>query len=63
MCVYKQSYETDRQIFWDYIKEIHQECSGVVNEDCSMLGHERVGIDWDETNECVANSFSTKDKS
>jgi len=50
MCIYKQAYggETyDRGLFWDYVKEIHEECNQAVNEDCSEIAHQRVqGLDW-----------------
>jgi len=66
MCIYKWSYfiVNDRSIFWDYVKTIHQECNGYVNEDCSEVAHDRVpGLDWEATEKCVIESFTNPDKS
>lgn len=66
ICIYKWSYFTvnDRSIFWDYVKEIHQECNGYVNEDCSQVAHDRVpGLDWEATEKCVNESFTNPDPS
>ena len=50
------------QLFWDYIHTIHQECDNKLNEDCSKFAHKEVkGLDWKETEACVANSWSIAD--
>lgn len=52
MCIYKQAYKGsgEKQWFFDYIKEVHEECDSFINEDCSRFGHKQVkGLDWDKT--------------
>ena len=66
MCIYQQAYygQGKREMFWEYIDRIHSECGSTLNEECSMNTHKRVkGLNWDQTNECVKQSFSTPDES
>jgi len=62
MCIYKQSYQSSRYaraIFWEYIKNIHSECGSRLNEDCSKFAHKETRIDWEKTEKCVSESFSS----
>jgi len=66
MCIYQQSYApgANRQMFWDYIKEVHSRCDNTINKQCSKIGHKEVdGLSWQKTQDCVTNSFSTPDES
>lgn len=65
MCVYEKAYanERTRQMFWDYIKNIHEECNNNLNEDCSRFAHKEIQLEWDSTQKCVKDSFSTSDSS
>ena len=60
MCIYKHFYgdEDNRKAFWDYIKSVHQQCYGSVNEDCSRLAHKDNGLDFADTQRCVDQSFT-----
>jgi hypothetical protein len=51
MCVYKYAYEktNNRQLFWDYIKNVHKECDSKLNEECSIFAHKETKIPWSET--------------
>jgi hypothetical protein len=40
---------------------VHENCYDVINEDCSKRAHERLSLDWDKTNRCVAGSFNSTD--
>lgn len=65
MCIYKQAYKGagKKQWFFDYIKEVHEECDSLINEDCSRFGHKKVKeLDWEKTEQCVIDSFSTDKK-
>lgn len=44
--------------FFNYIERVHSTCYTVINEDCSRRAHEHLGLDWDKTVACVADSFS-----
>lgn len=46
--------------WWDYISRVHSTCYSVINEDCSKRAHEHLGLNWDKTDLCVKDSFSTK---
>ena len=37
LCIYNKEYnnENDRPTWWDYMKNVHMNCYGAVNEDCS----------------------------
>lgn len=63
MCVYKYAYEktNNRQLFWDYVKNVHQECDSKINEECSIFAHKQAKIPWTETLDCVKKSFSKDD--
>lgn len=60
MCLYRHFYgeEDNRKAFWDYIKSVHQQCYGSVNEDCSRLAHRDNGLDYADTERCVEQSFT-----
>lgn len=40
---------------------VHQNCYNVINQECSRRAHERLGLNFEETQSCVRNSFSSKD--
>ena len=40
---------------------VHQNCYNVINEDCSSRAHERLGINFQDTQACVRNSFNSSD--
>ena len=64
MCIYKQYYQNEgedlekRQIWWKYMKSIHQQCYSSVNYDCSDLAHKDVGISIEDTQKCVSDSWN-----
>ena len=39
---------------------VHMNCGNVINEDCSRQAHDRLGIDFKETERCVKSSFSSQ---
>ena len=45
--------------WWRYMKHVHAQCYSNINEDCSRRAHEQLNISWDDTQKCVAESFST----
>lgn len=62
-CLYRKTYNdlNQRKLWWDYMTYVHQNCYNVINEDCSRRGHERLGLDFQETQRCVKSSFSSSD--
>ena len=48
--------------WWNYIHHIHSACYSVINEDCSMRAHEKVGLSWETTSKCVKSSFGNVNK-
>jgi len=61
-CLYKQLYESgEREKWWNYISKFHQACSTAINEDCSRLAHERAGLSFEKSKQCVEDSFSSDD--
>ena len=45
------------------MKYVHQNCYDVINEACSIGAHKKLGLDFNKTNQCVTDSFtSTPDK-
>jgi len=44
--------------WWEYVKRVHEECYGNVNDDCSKIAHKDMGIDYEWTEKCVKKSFS-----
>lgn len=59
-CLYRKAYSSDstRDNWWAYMAFVHQNCYNVINEDCSRRAHERLGLDFSETQRCVKSSFS-----
>ena len=43
------------------MRSIHANCGNVVNEDCSRIAHDNVGLKYSQTEDCVKNSFSSED--
>ena len=62
-CLYRKTYsdEKTRYQWWGYMQFVHQNCYNVINEDCSRRAHDRLGLDFTETNRCVKSSFSSND--
>lgn len=62
-CLYNIEYNSTRthHIWWEYIKVIHSLCYDVLNEDCSMKAHQKLGLSFQETQKCVMNSFTSND--
>ena len=62
-CLYKKIYgdESTRNLWWSYMSFVHQNCYNVINEDCSRRAHERLGLDFQDTQRCVKSSFSGSD--
>lgn len=48
----------DHSKWWQYIQKVHSECFSVINEDCSQRAHTKLGLSWEETNTCIADSFN-----
>ena len=46
--------------WWDYMKIVHSECYGFVSEACSRNAHKELGLDFQETKNCVKDSFDGK---
>lgn len=64
-CIHKQAYADDkRYLFFRYVTTVHDECGSDINEECSKYAHDTLhGLDWEKTNQCVADSFGSSDKS
>ncbi len=63
-CVHKNMMESDNELgWWNYIAEVHAECYGFISEACSRNAHKRLGIDFQQTENCVAESFFGPDHS
>ena len=62
-CLYERTYqkESTRHLWWAYMSFVHQNCYNVINEDCSRRAHERLGLNFQDTNQCVRDSFSGGD--
>ena len=66
MCLYDKLYGADkpgydkekRAQYWEYIRLLTYNCRYTANSDCSHNAHNHVGLDWEETNKCIAESFS-----
>jgi len=43
------------------MQRVHSTCYSVINEDCSRRAHTWLKLDWDETNQCVKDSFGGLD--
>ena len=55
--IYDSTYKNDRKVFWNYIKEVHENCPGYINSDWSNTTHTKLGLDYSETLKCVSGSF------
>lgn len=62
-CLYNSMYksEKNRYLWWSYMQYVHQNCYDIINEDCSKRAHERLSLNWQETQDCVSKSFSSSD--
>ena len=59
ICLYNSFYNhaSKRNMWWEYIKNVHEQCYGNVNEDCSRLAHKDLSISYELTEQCVKSSF------
>jgi len=59
-CLYTNIKEVEGSLekWFQYIERVHSECYGSVNEDCSFNAHKHLGLDFDDTQQCVRDSFS-----
>jgi len=62
-CLYNNMYksEKNRYLWWSYMQYVHRNCYDIINEDCSKRAHERLSLNWQETQDCVSKSFSSSD--
>lgn len=61
-CLFNSLQESGNTTKWfDYLERVHVTCYNTIDETCSMKAHERLGLDWVQTQNCVANSFSKDD--
>jgi len=58
-CIYQNSYneQNPRTQWWKYIKVLHEECYGAVNQDCSKEAHKLLGMKYNDTLNCVKDQF------
>ena len=61
-CIYNNAMESKGSDadWWDYVTKAHSLCYDDFTEDCSKAVHDRLGLNFTETQECVENSFSNK---
>ena len=45
------------------MREVHSECFGFISKSCSRNAHQRLGLDFAETERCVQESFLGSDRS
>ena len=61
-CVYQNAYDNDKRTqYWDYMKQVHSSCYDFINEACSEQAHKKLNIEWDATQNCVKDSFTSDD--
>ena len=62
-CLYAQLYSksSTRSLWWQYMDTVHSTCYDVINEGCSQRAHQKLGLDYDKTMQCVRASFSQED--
>lgn len=58
ICIYNLYYETNKRIWWDYIRTVHELCYGSISFKCSEDAHRELGIDMKKTQECFSQSFN-----
>lgn len=58
-CVYNST--DGKNMWWKYVKTVHQQCSDYINEDCSKNAHNSIGLDYAETEACMKKSFASGD--
>jgi hypothetical protein len=49
LCIFKRYEHEDRMLWWRYMRMTHETCYGDVAETCSKDSHDRLDIDWAET--------------
>lgn len=45
------------------MKNVHMNCYGAANEDCSRQAHKDIGLKYADTEKCVKNSFTNSQNS
>lgn len=60
ICIYDKYYSESktRHLWWAYMQYVHQNCYDIINEDCSKRAHERLSLNFQETDQCVKDSFN-----
>lgn len=62
LCMWDHLTESNNtQKWWDYMQHVHARCYSNINEDCSERAHQELDINWEDTQKCVSESFSTSD--
>lgn len=62
LCLWEHlSEKNTTEQWWQYIHEVHRSCNSVINHACSKNAHERLGINFDDTQSCVQQSFTGSD--
>ena len=42
-------------------EDVHYNCYNIINEDCSRSAHEKLSLNFDQTQQCVKDSFKGSD--
>lgn len=57
-CLYNLLTESGKtHLWWDYVLRAHSVCYNGIDTDCSEQTHDKLGLDFDETQRCVDDSF------
>lgn len=49
--------DKNENMWWEYILKAHSHCHNGINKDCSEQVHEKLGLDFKKTQNCVEDSF------
>ena len=61
-CLYTLLDKKNEQMkWWNYMKKVHSICYDSINEECSRLGHKDIGENYDDTMNCVKETFGGSD--
>ena len=61
ICLHKRLQDDwNEPAWWDYVKYVHQECYGLITEECSKDAHAQIGESYETTMACVNDSFIGK---
>ena len=57
-CLYKTlKAKNTPLVWWEYMGYVHKMCYGEVNEECSKLGHKYINLNYQDTMNCVRETF------